>query len=389
MYDSLGALCPHGNIRLEGAKSGPLAGLTFAAKDIYDVAGARTGAGNPQWLTSHPPAKAHAWAVKALLDAGAVLFGKTITDELAYGMTGRNYHYGAPINPAAPDRNTGGSSCGSASAVAGKAVDFALGSDTGGSVRIPGSYCGLFGLRPTHGRIPIDGVVALSPSFDTVGWFAREPRLLARVGQVLLGPDDRRPAPLRVLHADDAFELADPEVVSAIAPMAKRACDVIGRRERIRVCGTRLADWAQLHRVLTAKEAWESDGPWITATKPKLGPDVQERFDYAASLSEADMVPARSARREIRARIDKLLGGDAVLCLPTAPAPAPHREAPLQSLDGVRLRNLALTCISGLAGVPQITIPAGMVDGGPVGLSLIGPSGSDYALLRLAEAIAG
>jgi amidase len=389
MYESLGALCPHGNIRIEGAKSGPLNGLTFAAKDIYDVAGAPTGAGNPQWLTSHAPASAHAWAVKTLLDAGATLHGKTITDELAYGMTGRNHHYGAPVNPAAPDRNTGGSSCGSASAVAGKAVDFALGSDTGGSVRIPGSYCGLFGLRPTHGRIPIDGVVALSPSFDTVGWFAREPRLLERVGRVLLGADDRRPAPVRILHADDAFAEADPAVITAIAPLMKRACDVVGGVERIRVCGTRLADWAQLHRVLSAKEAWESDGPWITKTKPLLGPDVQERFDFAATLSEADVAPARSARREIRAHIDKLLGSNAVLCLPTAPAPAPLRQAPIKSLDGVRMRNLALTCISGLAGVPQITLPAGTVDGGPVGLSLIGPRGSDHALLRLAVAIAG
>src|ERR1041385_898887 len=183
--NSLGAFMPGPLTRIEGKPGGPLSSLTLAVKDLYDIAGERTGAGNPDWMAKHPPAPRHAWAVQALLDAGAACVGRTITVELAFGMSGDNIHYGMPVNPAAPDRVPGGSSCGSASAVAGQLVDIALGSDTRGSARIPASYCGIYGLRPTHGRVSLAGVVPLSASFDTAGPFARDAATLERACRVL------------------------------------------------------------------------------------------------------------------------------------------------------------------------------------------------------------
>src|SRR5689334_23311597 len=255
----LNALVPHGKIKVEGARTGPLGGLTFMAKDLFDVAGHRTSAGNPDWLETHPAARAHAWAVQALLDAGATLTGKTITDELAYGLTGRNAHYGAPINPAAPDRITGGSSSGSVSVVAGKAADFALGSDTGGSVRIPASYCGVFGLRPTHGRISTKGVVDLAPSFDTVGWFARDADLMERIGQVLLRSKPAEANPSRLIIGEDLFALADKEVAAAVQPTLAKAKAFIGKTENARIFGSNPAEWREAFRLLQTREAWQAD----------------------------------------------------------------------------------------------------------------------------------
>ncbi|MDQ2103939.1 amidase family protein, partial [Azospirillum isscasi] len=186
--DPLNAFVPHGLSEIPGAADGPLAGLRFAVKDLFHIAGLPTGAGNPDWLRTHEVPQETAPAVRRLLDAGARVAGKTLTDELAWSLAGENAHYGTPENPKAPGRIPGGSSSGSASAVAGGAVDFAIGTDTGGSIRLPASYCGLYGLRPTHGAVPLDGSVPLAPSFDTVGWFAREAALLRRVGAVLLPP---------------------------------------------------------------------------------------------------------------------------------------------------------------------------------------------------------
>ena len=171
----LNAFCRHATARLDGAPAGPLAGLRFAAKDLFDIEGHVTGAGNPDWLALHAPATRTAPVVRRLVDAGASMVGKTHTDELSRGIFGENAHYGTPVNPKAPGRVPGGSSSGSAAAVSGGLVDFALGTDTGGSVRIPASFCGIYGIRPTHGRLPLDGVVGQARSFDTVGWFARDP----------------------------------------------------------------------------------------------------------------------------------------------------------------------------------------------------------------------
>src|SRR5262249_36134072 len=228
-----------------GAPAGPLAGLIFAAKDIFDIAGHVTGAGNPDWLALHAPAERTAPVVQALVDAGATMVGKTHTDELSRGIFGENAHYGTPTNPKAPGRVPGGSSSGSAAAVSGGLVDFALGTDTGGSVRIPASFCGIFGIRPTRGRVSLAGVVGQAPSFDTVGWFARDAHLPARLGATLLAAGlGSPPRPRRTIIATDAFAIAEPATANALLPVAERIAALIGASEKRALSqAVPLAEW--------------------------------------------------------------------------------------------------------------------------------------------------
>src|SRR4051794_5887651 len=217
----LGAFVPGAIVRQAPHRSGPLSGLTFAVKDLFDIAGVVTGCGNPDWAATHEAAKVHAWAVDTLLDAGASLTGKTITDEISLGLLGINRFHGTPVNPAAPDRVPGGSSSGSASAVAGNLVDTALGTDSGGSVRTPASFTGLYGLRPTHGRIPVDGMATQSPSFDTAGFFARAAVTFEKVGEVLPDAPADAVRPEEVLIATDCFAIADAAVRDALHSAVK------------------------------------------------------------------------------------------------------------------------------------------------------------------------
>jgi len=263
MQDPCGAFCQHVDVHLPGAATGPLAGLTFAAKDLFDVAGSVVCAGNPDWLRSHAPAEKTAPAVQMLLAAGATLVGKTITDELAFSMSGENIHYGTPLNPAASDRISGGSSSGSASATAGKLVDFALGTDTSGSIRVPASYCGLFSMRPTHRRIPCEGVVPLAPSFDTVGWFARDASLLQRIGEVLLADHPPLTPPTRVLFADDAFALVDETSQASLQRAVVQITTLTQAVEHIKLCPTSLETWYATELVLKEYEVWQTHGASI------------------------------------------------------------------------------------------------------------------------------
>ena len=396
MMDPLGAFVPGGAFEIAGAAQGPLKGLGFAAKDIYDIAGYVTGCGNPDWARSHGPAETTAPAVEALLAAGAALRGKTVTDELAYSLNGQNFHYGTPANVNAPGRIPGGSSSGSASAVAGNLVDFALGSDTGGSVRVPASYCGLYGLRPSHGRLALDGIMPLAPSFDTVGWFARDAAVLRLVGEVLFGAAagdaaaGNAAAPKRLLLAEDAFEAAAPAARAALAPLVERLEARLGKARRVRPGeeGGGLAAWMLRFRVLQAREIWATQGAWIEATRPAFGPEIAERFAWVQTISDAEAEAAKPEHEAFAARLAALVAGDALLCLPSAPGIAPRLDTPAEALVEHRGRALGLTCIAGLARLPQVSLPLARVEGCPLGLSLIGPAGSDLALLAFAESFA-
>jgi amidase len=391
MNDDLGAFCRHSDVRIEGASTGPLAGLDFAAKDIFDVAGHTCCCGNPQWLESHGPAAATMPAIEALLAAGATLVGKTLTDELAYSLNGENVHYGTPDNVAAPGRIPGGSSCGSAAAVAGGLVDFALGSDTGGSVRIPASYCGLYGFRPSHGRIAIDHTMALGPSFDTVGWFTREAELFVRVGRVLLDEAPGAPGapPARLLVAEDAFARLDEVARAALEPGIERVVRALGAPEAVTVAGADLPKWQACFRVLLAHEAWAVHGDWVSRTKPEFGPGIAERFAAAETVGEDEAAPQERFRERVAAHMDGLLGTDSVLCLPAAPGIAPLKETPQDQLEDFRTRIHQLTAIAGLARLPQASLPLAELEGCPIGLSLIAPRGADSALLAAVFAVAG
>jgi len=382
-----GAFCPHGDFELAGADAGPLKGLTFATKDIFDIAGRVTGCGNPDWLASHVPATRNAAAVQSLLDAGARMVGRTITDELAFSLNGQNFHYGTPRNAVTPDRVPGGSSCGSASAVGHGIVDLALGSDTGGSVRVPAALNGIFGIRPTHGAVDVSGVMPLAPSFDTAGWFAKGARALRLAGEVLLPADRPGIALSRFYFVRDAFAQTDANVADKVRVAILRARAVLPVTAELELATELgdLAEWLKRFRRLQTREIWALHGAWVEARKPKFGPEIVERFALAKSVSATPEGDDQEFRARVATHLDRLLGMDGVLLTPTAGTIAPRLDAGKDELAQFRDRTLSLTCIAGLARLPQVQIPAGLVDGAAVGLSIIGPRGSDRALLRLAE----
>jgi amidase len=363
--------------------SGRLSGLTFAVKDLFDVAGAITTYGNPDWASTHPAASATAPVVSALLQAGAQLVGKTKTMELAYGLTGENVWQGTPCNPRVPDRFPGGSSCGSAAAVAAGLVEFALGSDTGGSVRIPASYCGLFGIRPTHGVISLAGACPLAPSFDTCGWFARTASVLAGIGEVLLSCG-RHAVDGPLLMVEEAWVNAQPEVAEALRPALERLEKLYGRAVGIRLAPEGIDSLFDHFRTVQAEEVWACLGQWVEAVKPRFGPGIGERFAAAKATDAAIAAPGRAFRRVLQARVRPLLMGGAVLVYPTSPCPAPLLSASREEQDAVRQATIGVTAIAGFCGLPEVTLPAAAVHGAPVGLSLVAGPGFDRGLLAFA-----
>jgi amidase len=385
--DKLNAFCRHTHVELRGAAAGPLAGLTFGLKDIFDVAGAKTGFGNPDWLRTHEPAARTAPAAQMLLDAGAHLVGKTHTEEMAWSLTGENAHYGTPVNVNAPGRIPGGSSSGSAAAVAAGLVDFAIGSDTGGSVRLPASYCGILGVRPSHGRIPLDGVCPLAPSFDTCGWFARDAAILERVGRVLLRDSASAPRPGRLLVARDAFAFADPGAAAALGPALDKVAALIGAPEQVTVGDEPLEKWMDYFRFPQGTEAWAAHREWVTRVQPQFGPAIKARFAWAQAIAPQDAARARARREEITRGMDELLRDNALLALPSAPGIALLRGSPHKEQDELRNRALPMLCIAGLARLPQVSLPLAMLNGCPLGLSLIAARGNDTLLLDLAKKI--
>lgn len=383
--DQLGAFCRHTHVELRGAASGPLAGLTFGLKDIFDVAGHKTGFGCPDWLRTHDAAKVHAPVTKALLDAGAHLIGKTHTEEMAFSLTGENAHYGTPKNVAAPGRVPGGSSSGSAAAVAGKLCDFAIGSDTGGSVRGPASFCGIYGIRPTHGRISLDGVCPLAPGFDTCGWFARDAATLARVGSVLLG--GKAASPGRVLLAQDALALATPEALQALQPAIARVEKVLGNAAPVTVSAEGLNNWFEVFRVLQFAEIWDTHREWVTQVKPNFGIAIGKRFEAVAKVTRDEVAQMKPKREEIAARLDRLLANNTILLLPTVPDIAPLLNCPHEQTTAFRERAMGMLCISGIGRLPQVSLPLATLNGCPLGLSLVAARGNDEMLLAVAQQI--
>jgi amidase len=382
------AFVPHDLAQpIAGAATGPLAGLTAAVKDMYDIAGYTAGSGNPTWLETHPPATKTAGAVQRILDAGATVIGKTICDEFFFSVTGANAHYGTPVNPRAPGRLPGGSSSGSASAVAAGACDFALGSDTGGSVRIPAAFNGLYGLRPTHNRIDLSGVQAMASTFDVPGWFAASPGIFRNVGAVLL--DARRvPAKLeRLIALEDAFAEADSDVADLLRSMLEFMLGDLPPVAHARISLEGFDPWREAFRTVQGFEVWQTFGAFVTRQRPTLGPGISERMEYAASVTEAEVAAARKVQAQARGHIIQTVKPGTILALPTAPCIAPPIDMPPAEMENFRVRVMRLTCTAGMAGLPQVNLPVGTLAGCPVGLSFIGWPGGDEVLLDLACAL--
>jgi amidase len=385
--DTAFAFVPYPDSPLPSASSGPLEGLSFAVKDLFDVQGYPTGGGNPHILALSGIKTTTAPTVTRLLAAGARFVGKTITDELAYSMNGINAHFGAPINGGAKDRVTGGSSSGSAAAVSNGLCDFALGTDTGGSVRCPASHCGLFGIRPTHGRISLSGALALAPSQDTCGFFARDIETFARVADCLYDADTSPlPETIRAFFPRDAWSHLDAGAEKALAPALARVESVLGETTEVVVSeGHEENYWAFRH--IQGFEAWASFGETIEKYRLQLGPGVKERFEWGSTVGKRQYWRATVRRKAFTRTLENLLGNDGILVLPTMPDIAPLRDADEDSLQAYRFAAQQTLYWAVLSGFPQLSLPLATKDGAPLGLSLLGPAGSDLSLIRWARKI--
>jgi amidase len=383
--DPLGALVPGWEPPAEAhTGEGVLAGLSVVVKDVIDVAGAITGGGNPDWAEAHDPAIRTAPAVTALTRAGASLVGKGQCAELAFSLSGDNVHFGMPTNPAAPDRDPGGSTSGPASAVAGGLCDLGLGTDTLGSIRVPASYCGVYGFRPTHGRIAVEGVMPLAQSFDTVGLLAREPDRLRSAAEVLLG-ETAVPPPSRLLISPLLLAAAESEIAEAARAVAGELADRLGGE----LSETQLLDDAPspeeamtAFNILQGVQVWRNYGDWVESSSPSLGPDIAARLERAARFDPEDVAGAEPVASAIAAAVSRLRPDEA-LVLPTTGTPAPGREADADERERARVSAGQLTSIATLAGAPAISMPLLRIEP-PVGLSLIGAPGSDLSLLAAA-----
>lgn len=379
------------HVTAESTGGGPLDGLTFAIKDVFDIQGHTSSAGNPDWLRTHGPAKRHAAVVERLLSHGARLRGTTITDELMFSINGENVHYGTPVNPAAPDRIPGGSSSGSAVAVAAGLADFAIGTDTGGSVRVPASYCGVYGIRPTHGAVVAEGLIPLARSFDTVGWMARDAHIMLNVGRALLNNKAATTAKppsshgfTRLLIAEDMWELADATTRDALADCLPAIAGLVTQGESIAVASDPggLNDWKNAFRIIQGHEIWREHGEWITEAAPSFGADIGDRFRWASTITEAMLRDSLAIQQAAILRMAELLDDNTVIVAPTVPSIAPPKNGSGEAIELRRQQTFQLCCVAGLSGLPQVTMPISGEGGLPVGLSFIAARGRDLPLLQ-------
>jgi amidase len=377
--------------------SGPLDGLCFAVKDVIDIAGCKTGCGNPTWRDSHPTAVAHAVCVEQLLRAGARCVGKAICDELAFSLLGENHFYGTPLNPQAPECVPGGSSSGSASAVACGLVDFAVGTDTAGSTRVPASNCGIWGFRPSHGVISPAGVNPLAPSFDTIGILARSADVLIRAVGVLLAAVSTSANRAETIHVlPEAFALPDTDVKQHLLESVRCLCSLFGEQVRETSLselvgdGNNFANWTDIFCAIQWAEINSCLGAWIADAHPEFGPDIAASFELTKQLDRRVVADALHRREQYFRRLYEFLAPNDLLCIPTTSALAPHKgDPPKRSSTGSGYypRTLALTSVAGIGRLPQVSLPISGPGGVSVGLSLLARHGQDLFLLEVAKSI--
>jgi amidase len=385
--DQFNAFIQYGQPFIAGVINKPLSNFSFGIKDIFDVAGFPTAFGSPDWLNTHPVATQTAPAVLDLVQQGATLVGKTHTDELTYSILGINAHYGTPTNPNYPNRIPGGSSSGSAVSVAGKLVDFAIGSDTGGSVRTPASFCGIYGMRPTHGRISLENARPLAKSFDTLGWFARDPEILFQVGKSLLKEEFKpNTQAIEVVAPKQAWEIV-PDGLRRLA--LKRVQEIFVRNNLVNkdLPSLNLKAWANTFSIIQANEIWQEHGAWASRHFENLGPGIKDRFLFASKIDPSIATQALDERIKIRNLLNSILDNKFLL-IPTVADIAPLLNSTKNKLEDFRQKSFQLLCIAGLGGLPQISLPVVSSPEGALGISLVGPKDSDLELLSFAKALA-
>ena len=383
--DTCNAFVPGEMIIVPPKKEGQLSSLTFTVKELYDVKGFVTGAGNPRWKSTHPVAQTTAPAVEMLLNEGATLLGKTISDEMAFSLDGENVHYGTPLNSRCPDRIPGGSSSGSASAVAGGLVDFALGTDTAGSMRIPASYCGIYGFRPTHGAVSLEGIHPMAPSFDTAGWFARTPDVLARVGSVLLGIEIPEFKVDKFVIARDLPGMKEPGAASKYDTFIQRLSGLPVEIAEAELGKPDFATWIEALRNIQWWELNQAHGAWISQNLDAFGAEIRGRLEKISSVTRNEMEENRLVRKQLISQIESIISPGTIIIFPTAPGIAPLKGRSINKARASRINTMSHTCIATVAGLPQISMPLMEQDGCPVGISFLGARGQDGQLMAAAQ----
>ena len=371
--------------QLYGSNNGSLSELRLGVKDLFHIANIPTTAGNPDWLASHLIPDRTAPSVLTLLEAGATLVGKTLTDELAYSLEGVNQHYGTPVNPQAPNRLPGGSSSGSAVAVANNSIDIGLGTDTGGSIRVPASYNGIYGFRPSHAAVNCEHLIPLSPRFDTVGWLTRDITTMNKVAEVFLEQGTRHSVSHLVisnLENIETWSLARQPLLELIHPQFTSV-------KYVNLTAELLAEASTAFRILQGREIWHIHGQWIEQQQPNFAPEIGDRFNWCKSLTQSDEHSAAiKAEKFVNFWLSSILPSDNhVLLMPTTPGAAPLIDTPTAKLSEYRTLLMGLTAPAGLTRAPQISLPYLISEQAPWGVSLVARHGCDQALLNCAAAI--
>ena len=374
-------LMPHSPINpIIESYNGNLKNLKFVLKDMCDVKNIKTSCGNPDFYKACEPAKKHAEFLSNILSEGAILEGITICDEFFYSVIGENSHYGTPKNLNAPNCVPGGSSSGSAAALTTDLFDFSIGSDTGGSVRVPASFCGLLGIRPTHGRIKSNGVYPMAPSFDTIGWFSNNIKTFQKIGEVLLDKNENENITFnQFVIAEDLLELVDTDIKNQFNSYYKELHPNI---KHIRLSKFSKSEIADNFRILQAGEIKEHVIPWIEKNKPKISLEINSRIEMASKISPLEIDAAKTFRQEIISEINNSLPEGDIAIFPTTPFSAPKCGQSDQDLGSDRKKIMEMTSIAGMTSRPQISIPKFKGKTGPVGISILGWQNSDEILLN-------
>ncbi|MBE1301692.1 MAG: amidase [Alteromonadaceae bacterium] len=372
------------NVHFKSSSKGQLEGMRLAVKDLFHVQGLPTNAGNPTWAATHTEAQNTASAVTKLMNESAVFVGKTHTDELAYSLNGQNVHFGTLKNPSAPDRLPGGSSSGSAIAVAMNLAEIGLGTDTGGSIRVPASYNNLWGLRPTHNQVAMDNTVPLAPCFDTVGWITRDLKTLFKVAKIMFPEQGIVPVrnDVRLSIATSLIDLCEHKVAmwQTLSPLEHTAATM-----DFEFC----KEASEAFRVLQGYAIWQTHGDWILQHSPVFAPDIQARFDWCKTISESEKEQAENNRKGIVSTLENIFAKQDILVIPTTPGAAPLTSLSGDALNEYRSKLMGFTSLAGLAGLPQLHIPLPVSPLAPCGVSLIGRKNSELALLSAAAKIIG
>ncbi|MBX9689327.1 MAG: hypothetical protein K2X27_21640 [Candidatus Obscuribacterales bacterium] len=364
---------------------GLLSGTSFVVKDLFDVSGELTGAGIPDWAKTHPPARKNAETIDMLLAAGAELIGKSCTDQLAFSTDGINGAYGIPVNPNYPGHIPGGSSSGSASAVAAGLCDFSLGTDTLGSIRIPSAYCGIFGFRPTHGIISTEGVVPLGQSFDTVGWMAGSRQLLLRVGAVLLADSSSASVTSHEFcFVSDFLDILHPDLKESWLSAAEKMLSRF-RLKAVALPDGALQKWCALMDTIRSYEAWENHGKWMTEVDPQMDDLIKARFLLSQNVSKESCSQAEEERISVLSELDEIMA-ERILCFPTVWNWPPSCNASRDELLSNRARNHLINITASIGGLPQVSIPIEIGLNSPkFALSLMAARGKDMWLLKVLD----